>query len=185
MAPTAIITINLCDCSGHGDCLFGELADGQTSGSNFRIVGCKCNTGYSGSNCADDFDGCQDNPCRKHTNCTDLTPAEHVAQKKAYTCSECPKGFYADDGETCIDINECDSTPCDSHGTCVNTPGTFRCDCEDGYTQTSPTTCKDIDECTEKSSGCEQICNNNDGSFACSCNGGYTLNDDHVTCKQG
>ena len=48
MAPTAIITINLCDCSGHGDCLFGELADGQTSGSNFRIVGCKCNTGYSG-----------------------------------------------------------------------------------------------------------------------------------------
>ena len=48
MAPTAIITINLCDCSGHGDCRFGELADGQTSGSNFRIVGCKCNTGYSG-----------------------------------------------------------------------------------------------------------------------------------------
>ena len=48
MAPTAIITINLCNCSGNGDCLFGELADGQASGSNFRIVGCKCNTGYSG-----------------------------------------------------------------------------------------------------------------------------------------
>ena len=63
----------------------------------------------AGSNCADDFDGCQDNPCRKHTNCTDLTPAEHVAQKKAYTCSECPKGFYADDGETCI--GSCDHIP--------------------------------------------------------------------------
>ena len=49
MAPTAIITINLCDCSEHGDCLFGERAEGQTSGSNFRIVGCKCKIGYTGT----------------------------------------------------------------------------------------------------------------------------------------
>ena len=62
----------------------------------------------AGSSCADDFDGCQDNPCTKHTNCTDLTPPEHVKQKKAYKCSECPKGFYDDDG-TCI--GSCDHIP--------------------------------------------------------------------------
>ena len=54
-----------------------------------------------GSSCAEDFDGCQDNPCTKLTNCTDLTPAEQETQNTAYKCSECPKGFFDDDG-TCI-----------------------------------------------------------------------------------
>jgi len=48
VAPTAVITVNLCNCSGNGECLFGELAEGQTAGSAFRIVACKCKIGYTG-----------------------------------------------------------------------------------------------------------------------------------------
>ena len=48
VAPTAVVTVNLCNCSGQGDCLFGELAEGQTFRSPFRIVACNCNLGYTG-----------------------------------------------------------------------------------------------------------------------------------------
>ena len=56
---------------------------------------------FVGSRCADDIDGCEDNPCTEGTNCTDLTPAEHVTQSRAYVCTDCPIGYIDDDG-TCI-----------------------------------------------------------------------------------
>ncbi|KAL0316418.1 UNVERIFIED_CONTAM: Wall-associated receptor kinase [Sesamum radiatum] len=31
------------------------------------------------------------------------------------------------------DINECENNPCDEHGICVNTPGSFNCSCKKGY----------------------------------------------------
>ena len=48
VAPTVFVTVNLCNCSGHGKCLFGERAEGQVGASTFRIVACKCNLGYTG-----------------------------------------------------------------------------------------------------------------------------------------
>ena len=56
---------------------------------------------FSGSRCTDDFDGCEDNPCTVGTSCTDLTPAEHVTQGRAYVCTDCPSGYVDDDG-TCV-----------------------------------------------------------------------------------
>lgn len=35
------------------------------------------------------------------------------------------------DNRTCDDVNECSANPC-GH-TCVNLPGSFRCECEVGY----------------------------------------------------
>ena len=48
VAPAAIVTVNMCDCSGNGDCLFTELAADQKEASKFRVVACKCNVGYAG-----------------------------------------------------------------------------------------------------------------------------------------
>ncbi|KAK4392331.1 Wall-associated receptor kinase [Sesamum angolense] len=31
------------------------------------------------------------------------------------------------------DINECENNPCDEHGICINTPGSFNCSCKKGY----------------------------------------------------
>ena len=44
------------------------------------------------------MDGCQDNPCTGGTNCTDLTPEEHVVSGVSFNCSECPTGTEDDDG---------------------------------------------------------------------------------------
>jgi len=52
----------------------------------------------TGDTCADDFDGCADNPCTAGTNCTDLTPTEQVAQGKTFVCTGCPDGFEKDAG---------------------------------------------------------------------------------------
>ena len=53
---------------------------------------------FAGSSCADDIDGCRDNPCTVGTNCTDLTPTQQAAQNKAFQCSDCPAGYIDDDG---------------------------------------------------------------------------------------
>ncbi|KAK4478448.1 hypothetical protein RD792_013923 [Penstemon davidsonii] len=51
-----------------------------------------------------------------------------------YRCT-CLKGYegnpYLSPG--CTDINECESNPCDEHGICTNTHGSFNCSCKTGY----------------------------------------------------
>ena len=45
----ADVSINLCNCSGHGECLFDLLADGYELKQTFRIVQCNCSTGWEGN----------------------------------------------------------------------------------------------------------------------------------------
>ncbi|KAK4478443.1 hypothetical protein RD792_013918 [Penstemon davidsonii] len=51
-----------------------------------------------------------------------------------YRCI-CSQGYegnpYLSPG--CTDINECVNKPCDEHGICTNTPGSFHCSCKKGY----------------------------------------------------
>ncbi|XP_075486249.1 wall-associated receptor kinase 2-like isoform X2 [Primulina tabacum] len=51
-----------------------------------------------------------------------------------YRCA-CAEGYqgnpYLSPG--CTDINECDSNPCDEHGICTNSPGSFTCSCKKGF----------------------------------------------------
>ena len=44
----ADVSINLCNCSDHGECLFDLLADGYELKQTFRIVQCNCSTGWEG-----------------------------------------------------------------------------------------------------------------------------------------
>ena len=48
VAPNAVVKVNLCHCSNHGTCLFGDLAEGQTRAGTFTIVACDCDIGFSG-----------------------------------------------------------------------------------------------------------------------------------------
>ncbi|KAK2167442.1 hypothetical protein NP493_1275g00055 [Ridgeia piscesae] len=174
IAPSADVTVNLCDCSGHGECLFSELREGEKPTARFRLVDCNCTVGWTGDSCEEDFDGCGDGPCTAGTNCTDFTPAQEAAQDRAFSCSECPGGYEDNDG-VCVDVNECDKDkPLHDCGQlCVNkvpgfvSPGPrFLCDCKEGYRlEENGKNCTDVDECVEKSSGCEHVCTNDIGSF--------------------
>ena len=49
-SPDLEVNTRLCDCSGHGVCIFNEPADQQPVGAvNFNIVTCNCSVGWEGT----------------------------------------------------------------------------------------------------------------------------------------
>jgi len=44
----ADVSVNLCDCSGHGECRFDRFVDGFKLKDTFRIVECNCSIGWEG-----------------------------------------------------------------------------------------------------------------------------------------
>ena len=77
------------------------------------------------------------------------------------------------------DIDECSSGKdlCGSHGSCVNTNGSYACYCEPGFVFNPGSGCEDINECTAGERGAIScmvsqqlgVCNNTEGSFECIC----------------
>ena len=49
----------------------------------------------------------------------------------SFSC-KCNTG-YVGDGFSCIDIDECLTSPCDVNGECTNNVGSFICECTVGY----------------------------------------------------
>ena len=47
-APSLLVTVRMCNCSGHGTCNFAELQEGQSLTAPFQLVTCNCETGYEG-----------------------------------------------------------------------------------------------------------------------------------------
>ncbi|PIN18061.1 Serine/threonine protein kinase [Handroanthus impetiginosus] len=67
--------------------------------------------------------------CGKNSYCVDSDTS-----LEGYRCN-CSEGYegnpYLSPG--CTDINECENNPCDEHGICTNTPGSYSCSCAKGY----------------------------------------------------
>ena len=142
--------------------------------------------------CATGTDTCEGDVC---INCA-------TTECGGFSCRQCDNGFEVDGNGNCVDVNECNSTPCGS-GTCVNTEGSYTCDCDSGYISTQTTcvtngkgvnnfhphqectegpTCAEVNECD--SIPCDYTCTDGDNSFRCcndatqecACPSGYVLN---------
>uniref|UniRef100_A0A6I8PAP8 Developmental arteries and neural crest EGF-like protein n=1 Tax=Ornithorhynchus anatinus TaxID=9258 RepID=A0A6I8PAP8_ORNAN len=94
----------------------------------------------------------------------------------------CRFGYQMDEGNQCVDIDECasDSHQCNPTQICINTEGGYTCSCTDGYWLLEGQ-CLDIDEC--RYGYCQQLCANVPGSYSCTCNPGFTLNEDGRSCQ--
>ncbi len=55
------------------------------------MVSCECTDGWSGSDCSEDLDSCEENPCYAGVQCIDQPPPEINA-----TCGSCPPGLMGD-----------------------------------------------------------------------------------------
>ena len=157
------------------ECLFEEkINECAAKGPNFRCKNvkggyrCACKDGYSKRKIKNNSDvveyECRNaNECRKNNG-----GCEHkcVDTEGSYQCS-CRTGYVlAEDGHSCIDLDECAEgldDRCGENTICVNKIGEYYCECKDGFQKhesdiigfksTSVVQCFDIDECADNSCG--------------------------------
>ncbi|XP_070552541.1 uncharacterized protein [Ptychodera flava] len=75
----------------------------------------------------------------------------------------------------CIDVNECDSNPCQNDGTCTDMIDSYGCKCKDGFTDRNCET--DIVDCEPHSCLNGGTCIDLINSYSCQCMFGFTGND--------
>uniref|UniRef100_A0A8C9VTQ9 Nidogen 2 n=1 Tax=Scleropages formosus TaxID=113540 RepID=A0A8C9VTQ9_SCLFO len=127
------------------------------------------------------------NPCYAGTHDCDTTAQCLPGEGEQFRC-QCATG-YRGDGRSCHDVDECAEglASCGSHSSCVNLPGSHRCQCQSGFGLSHgtcvgeprlhsclPGLCSaDIDECTSKPCHAQAFCLNSLGSFECRCRSGF------------
>uniref|UniRef100_A0AAY4D5Z9 Latent-transforming growth factor beta-binding protein 4 n=1 Tax=Denticeps clupeoides TaxID=299321 RepID=A0AAY4D5Z9_9TELE len=128
-----------------------------------------------------DIDECRQtpNPC-SNSQCEN-TPG-------SYKCV-CRTGFKRQ-GNSCIDVNECENALRCPGQECVNSHGSFRCvSCRPGF-RLQNGKCADVDECSQTPRVCANgRCKNAAGGYRCECYIGFQLQDNVCTdineCMEG
>lgn len=91
---------------------------------------------------------------------------------------QCPPGRQCAEnctilaGYTCVDIDECNSNPCQNSGTCSNLANQYQCTCAPGWTGTNCET--NVNECA--STPCKNAgnCIDQVNKYICNCTSGWT-----------
>ncbi|XP_076817118.1 uncharacterized protein LOC143462746 isoform X1 [Clavelina lepadiformis] len=173
----ALMGFNLSYCADYDRCdssyspsICANSTVGACVRNGFDSYQCNCSAGYNGSDCSNDIDECETNPCAENANCTNTAGS--------FVCV-CDEGYNGTATSICVDIDECDTNTdnCHSNATCMDTDGSFNCMCNNGYTGNG-TFCMNIDECETNTDNCHSnaTCSDTDGSFNCMCDTGYTGN---------
>ncbi|XP_076313975.1 cell polarity complex component crumbs [Tachypleus tridentatus] len=150
---------SLCEDATAIQCLNGgECQEDETKNSTY----CACQPQFFGQFCESRVENsvCEGVICQNGGTC------KVNELSNGYVCS-CPKGFG---GETChLNIDECQSAPCQHNGTCTDGINSYTCDCQGtGYQGQN---CEvNINECEELIS-CSGggTCFDRYGSYICVC----------------
>ncbi|KAJ8359837.1 hypothetical protein SKAU_G00163620 [Synaphobranchus kaupii] len=88
------------------------------------------------------------------------------------------------DGQTCLDVNECERDNGGCSEVCVNTKGSQRCECGPGRVlDVDGRSCIEIKGCHTDNGGCSHSCSRVRDSFLCHCPRGLELGEDQRTCQ--
>ncbi|KAG7462709.1 hypothetical protein MATL_G00187640 [Megalops atlanticus] len=88
------------------------------------------------------------------------------------------------DGQTCLDVNECEQGNGGCAEVCVNTKGSRRCECGPGRVlDEDGRSCKEVEGCHVNNGGCSHGCTMLRDSFVCHCPRGLELGEDRRTCQ--
>ncbi|KAK3750217.1 hypothetical protein QZH41_015569 [Actinostola sp. cb2023] len=111
---------------------------------------CTCAAGYNGSNCQTNINECSSNPCQNGATCTDQVNDYSCTCAAGFNGSKCQASKFVTAvfnitraqklkrqlsfGDFGIDIDECDSNPCQNRGTCTDGVNGYTCRCTSSYT---------------------------------------------------
>ncbi|MBN3299006.1 OIT3 protein, partial [Amia calva] len=88
------------------------------------------------------------------------------------------------DGQTCLDVNECEQGNGGCAEVCVNMKGSHRCECGVGRVLgTDRRSCQEIEGCHNNNGGCSHSCSMVQGSYRCHCPRGLVLTEDRHNCQ--
>ncbi|XP_019622733.1 PREDICTED: uncharacterized protein LOC109468834 [Branchiostoma belcheri] len=144
-------------------------------GCDWAPYPCYCKQAFV---CASDYYEAE-SPDDKCSNCVNGATCKGCFNSLITTC-DCLPGFA---GERCeIDIDECDSNPCQNNGLCVDGANSYGCQCTRGYTGLN---CEiEIDEC--ESSPCQNggSCIDHIGWYSCRCTPGFLGSDCEINIDE-
>nr|XP_057912455.1 protein crumbs homolog 2a [Doryrhamphus excisus] len=172
-----------CDCSDTGfegdhcevdvaECVSHPCQHGATCLEGVKQYTCLCWPGYEGTHCEMDIDECAEHPCDNGGECYERSKLTHwgldwepsYASVAGYIC-HCSPGFA---GENCtVNIDECESGPCQNGGTCQDQDNGYACTCPVGF---SGFLCEvNIDECESQPCQNGGWCEDGTASYICHC----------------
>jgi hypothetical protein len=135
---------------------------------------CKCQTGWSGENCAIDTDECLTAGCQNSASCvsSNASDPENLIAPGEFECI-CLAGY---NGIQCeVDVNECASGPCENRGECSESSSdasvplnAWKCTCAAGFDGLD---CGiDVDECASQPCLNGGVCDQpTPNMFVCEC----------------
>ncbi|XP_044850686.1 adhesion G protein-coupled receptor E5-like [Mauremys mutica] len=129
--------------------------------------------------------------CGKNAQCKNAPGSYNCTCIDGYESSSGKTTFMNASENSCQDIDECqrNTTICEPHGNCINTPGNYTCKCSEGFGKSQKDTakiCTDINECKETPDICgpKATCINTIGSYRCECRAGYVPSNRNTTLCQ-
>ncbi|CAH1785690.1 unnamed protein product [Owenia fusiformis] len=151
-------------------CQHSGTCEGYTGGYN-----CRCLPGYTGQDCEIDIDECSG------VDCTDLL-MQCIDGVNSFSC-RCKPGYYDPNNSTgnstqCLEIVECDSSPCQNGGTCQDGVNGYNCSCSPGYEGVNCQT--EINECDSNPCQNGASCIDDVARYTCDCLEGFS----GLTCEE-
>ncbi|XP_072242999.1 protein crumbs homolog 2b [Leuresthes tenuis] len=177
-----------CDCDGTGyegdlcekdipECASNPCQHGAACLEGTNQYECLCWEGYEGNNCQVDINECEQHPCDNSGKCfqrsdvlnygvlPELSMVNFSYEAAAGFICHCLPGFT---GENCsVNVDDCESAPCQHEGRCQDLVNSYQCVCQDGFTGVH---CEvDIDECDSNPCQNGATCEDYVNSYKCHC----------------